>query len=54
MVEQKTPDYDELIKIWVIGESATGKTQLIQRYSNGTFKSKSAPTLEVNHSIKTL
>ena len=54
MVEQKTPDYDDLVKIWVIGDAASGKTQLINRYANGIFELDSATTLEVNYTIKTI
>ena len=49
MVQQKTHDYDELVKIWVIGDAASGKTQLINRYVNGAFELESATTLEVNY-----
>ena len=44
MVQQGKKDYDELITIVLIGAQGTGKTQILNRYANGTFEDNYKPT----------
>ncbi|CAL6072102.1 Rab11 [Hexamita inflata] len=49
-----TEYYDNLFKIIVIGSSGVGKSNIISRFSNGTFMKECAPTLGVEFSTKTI
>ena len=45
--------YDKSCQILLLGNSAVGKTSLISRYSNGTFKEEYINTVGLDHISKT-
>ena len=47
-------DYDYLLKVLVVGNSAVGKTSLVKRYSDDKFEESFLPTIGVDFHIKTV
>lgn len=47
-------DYDFLFKILLIGDSGTGKSSLLQRYSENNFQNTYISTIGVDFKIKTI
>jgi small GTP-binding protein len=48
------PDYDELYKIVLVGDSTVGKTNLLSRYIKNTLPSVSTPTIGVEFAKHTI
>ena len=44
--------YDKTIQLLVIGDSSVGKTSLITRYTNGTFKEEYLATVGLDYYSK--
>jgi small GTP-binding protein len=47
-------DYDHLFKILIIGNSGVGKSNLLLRFSDGSFQDSFQPTIGVDFKIKSL
>ena len=47
-------DYEKTYKILVIGDSSTGKTQLVSRFCHGQVSESAKPTVLMEHSTKLL
>ena len=45
-------NYDKTIQLLVIGDSSVGKTSLITRYTNGTFKEEYLATVGLDYYSK--
>merc|ERR1712166_1437761 len=52
MAAGEDKQYDELLKILVVGESAVGKTQLVTRYTEDAFTDSGHATIGVDFKIK--
>jgi Ras-related protein Rab-18 len=45
-------NYDRIVQLLVIGDSSVGKTSLITRYTNGTFKEEYLATVGLDYYSK--
>ncbi|KRW98602.1 P-loop containing nucleoside triphosphate hydrolase [Pseudocohnilembus persalinus] len=50
----KEQSYDWLVKVLIVGDSAVGKTQILNRFTENTFSTSHTATLGVDFKIKTL
>jgi Ras-related protein Rab-1A len=47
-------DYDYLFKVIVLGDSGVGKTAVLNRFTDGTFRENDVSTIGVDFKIKLL
>jgi len=52
--EEEAPDYDLLLKLLLIGDSAVGKSCLLLRFADDTFTDSYVSTIGVDFKIKTI
>lgn len=47
-------DYDVMMKILMIGDSAVGKSSILLKYIDGEFRNSMLPTIGVDYKMKTV
>jgi small GTP-binding protein len=47
-------DYDQMMRLLIIGNSSVGKTCLLRRFAEGNFSENFIPTVGIDFSVKTI